>query len=71
MTNIKSMKKSYHSWKGKIEINGTEYYWEQFTTANPKITLVEITKPVKLNFELITHQNNLGNTIKCFIKKVK
>jgi hypothetical protein len=63
LTNIKSMKKSKHSWKGKIEINGTEYFWEQFTTTHESIHKVVIYQPIQTSFEFETHKNSLGNKI--------
>ena len=68
MTNIKSMNKLNHSWKGKIEINGTEYHWEQFTTTSAYINKIVINKPIQISFEFEYHKNCLGTKISEVLK---
>ena len=71
MTNIKSMKKINHSWKGSIEINGIEYHWEQFTTSNTSINKVVILKPIQISFEFEPQVNSLGHSISSTLKMLK
>lgn len=63
LTNIKSMNKINHSWKGKIEINEIEYQWEQIATSNPVIFKIIIITPVQIHIDFEPHKNSMGQAI--------
>ena len=63
MTNIKSMNKINHSWKGKVEINGIQYHWEQFATSHATIKKAVSIKPLQMSFEFEPQISSLGQAI--------
>lgn len=68
MTIIKSMNKINHSWKGKVEINGIEYHWEQFATSSATIKKVVIINPIQMSFEFEPQISSLGHAIALKLK---